>query len=337
MDLMNRYAVTIEYEEICESWDDVTGFFDVMSNRDWWFRGQADATWWPRTSFERFVEENNRTQAPEVAGEPQRVEDSLWNYFTPIFDAEYITTLKEPPHNTIERYGVIQHYGVPTRLLDWSCSPYVAAFFAYEEGQRGPDGGERSPAIWALNAKELNRLAWRTMHHIGIPTYSEQAAGWSIPTEIATALHTQQHPIVVPLLLPALDVRMQRQQAAFTFYCAHCYQAKLHEPTLEAYQRGMSGRAQQNPRLYYGFMEVLSAMCIESHQPPLRKLVLPTGRERWLALDDLDRVQKINRVQLFPGIDGLAEAAKRRTLLDCNYLHQCDMICTGRYDMYLTP
>ena len=66
-------------------------------------------------------------------------------------------------------------------------------------------------------------------------------------------------------------------------------------------------------------MEVLSAMCIESNQPLLRKPVLPTGRERWLALDDLDRVQTINRVKLFPGIDGLAETAKWRTLLDCNY------------------
>ena len=39
---------------------------------------------------------------------------------------------------------VMRHYGVPTRLLDWSLSPFVAAFFACEAN--GEDG-----EVWAFS------------------------------------------------------------------------------------------------------------------------------------------------------------------------------------------
>ncbi|HZS08165.1 MAG TPA: FRG domain-containing protein [Blastocatellia bacterium] len=40
---------------------------------------------------------------------------------------------------------VLRHYGVPTRLLDWSKSPYVAAYFAVQD--RDTDDGE----IWSFD------------------------------------------------------------------------------------------------------------------------------------------------------------------------------------------
>jgi hypothetical protein len=42
---------------------------------------------------------------------------------------------------------VLRHYDVPTRLLDWSLSPYVAAFFA-ADGSRHADG-----EIWAFDER----------------------------------------------------------------------------------------------------------------------------------------------------------------------------------------
>ncbi len=42
---------------------------------------------------------------------------------------------------------VLRHYGVPTRLLDWSASPWIAAYFAAQE----PD--DRGCEIWAFDRR----------------------------------------------------------------------------------------------------------------------------------------------------------------------------------------
>jgi len=51
---------------------------------------------------------------------------------------------------------LLRHYGGPMRLLDWSRSPWVAAYFACQPG-RGPDGSESDGAIWIFDLDELVR------------------------------------------------------------------------------------------------------------------------------------------------------------------------------------
>lgn len=54
---------------------------------------------------------------------------------------------------------LIQHYRLPTRLLDWTENPLVALYFAISSS-RGADES-RDGALWVLDPSMQNRLRLR--------------------------------------------------------------------------------------------------------------------------------------------------------------------------------
>ncbi len=63
--------------------------------------------------------------------------------------------LSEGLHGYWDWLFLMQHYGVPTRLMDWSEDALVALLFAIDVNAR-PAELEKDPAVWCLNPVKLN-------------------------------------------------------------------------------------------------------------------------------------------------------------------------------------
>lgn len=115
------------------------------------FRGVGDADWALRSSFDRYVESM-------PLGERSNEAERLLTVFAE--ECESDAAIERCPDEEVHRLAVAQHYGLPTRALDWTESPYVASYFAFADVDVRPGTGSGQVAIWAL---ALEHEAWREM------------------------------------------------------------------------------------------------------------------------------------------------------------------------------
>jgi hypothetical protein len=134
-----------------------------------WYRGQQLFDWPLSCSLERALmaqAENVGTFAVDLLSAPvadQRVDDwiagterALLHRFQDLAEEFEIPDLP-PSWDRLAWWELMQHHGAPTRLLDWTTSPFVALWFALEHHQEA-DG---DAAVWVLDVGnyEVNMAA----------------------------------------------------------------------------------------------------------------------------------------------------------------------------------
>lgn len=127
------------------SWDNFKSHISSISKFSYLFRGQQKP-WSLCTSFHR----RGRYRMSEFTSKDvKQLHQRLSAITSHFFD------LTVPDQNGAF-FNLLQHHGYPTPLLDWSHSPYVAAFFAFRDRPIGYDGGE-VVRIYVFNNQEWQK------------------------------------------------------------------------------------------------------------------------------------------------------------------------------------
>jgi hypothetical protein len=165
------------------------------------YRGAADAAWPLLTSLDQL---GGTSPAHSKAALEEHILRNFRRYSRP--------HLRTAPANDWELLVTAQHYGVPTRLLDWSYSPLVAAHFATRRPEPATDR-----AVWRLDWQQLHRafelpeLALLIEDLEGILGRKRPFTPWTL-----FAAGPRGRPFACMLEPPSLDGRIIAQSSTFT-------------------------------------------------------------------------------------------------------------------------
>lgn len=118
--IINRLSTYLKYME------ELKVNIEYQSLR--YFRGQADKAWSLQPSILRLLKDSNISR--NVANKIEN--DAICQFYSKVhlFMPHYKPNDK---NDFIDRLSLMQHNSCPTRLLDWTLSPYVALYFAVSQ------------------------------------------------------------------------------------------------------------------------------------------------------------------------------------------------------------
>jgi hypothetical protein len=172
--------------------------------------------------------------------------------------------------------SVAQHYGLPTRLLDWTYSPYVALHFATANIERFNLDG----TIWAVNYLKTHQLLPQRLRdkleEEGANVFTVEMLSESIASLNEFTLLGKDD-FALFFEPPSIDDRITNQFGFFS--------------VMPDSTRTLNSWLDQHPQLW-------------------RKITIPAAL-KWEIRDKLDQANITERV-LFPGLDGLSSWLKRQ-------------------------
>jgi hypothetical protein len=189
-----------EFIEAVHGWPGVDA-----ANDEFWFRGQSNETWPLETSLSRSSRNLNLTEDQLSDLESVALKAFRWAAHLHV-KPELLAKLRTIPC----WWALMQHHGAPTRLLDWSLSPYVAAYFAVLQDRDGAPG-----VVWAFCSSQLREAFKKGNNGKPIRAFEAKNARTWYRRRIKKTLKGQQ--IVIPLSFSlASSERIVAQQGKFT-------------------------------------------------------------------------------------------------------------------------
>jgi hypothetical protein len=170
--------------------------------------------------------------------------------------------------------SVAKHHGLPTRLLDWTYSPFVAMHFATYDFRHY----EADAAIWCVDYRKMNETLPKPLRQV-----LEQEDVNIFTTELLNRVATtveqfddlSRDDFVVFFEPPSLDERIVNQFALFSLPSS----------------------------------ATMDLQALLERRNAFRRIIIP-AELKWEVRDKLDQANITERV-LFPGLDGLSQWLKR--------------------------
>lgn len=301
-----KAAKRIQYEcKTISDWDELYNEYKTYyeSGRQWIFRGQRNSEWKLRTSLERtiikFCGDASSEQEKDLVYNnisTDRLGSKRWNVsdiekrLFREFQRKSHHYISNPPasKNRLEWLTLMQHYGAPTRLLDFTYSFFVALYFAIEDAQQ-------NCAMWAIDSDWL----------------------MNTNTAIAKAKHKQEY----GKLLRTFKENEQEKFFRMFFWEQRKKGRIANVEVLNAYKLNDRLVIHQGVFLCSGdvnktFSDNLDETVSKGAKPKenFHKLVIHvTASERRKILLHLHRMN-INRTSLFPSLQGFGESLTKTFL-----------------------
>lgn len=282
------------YKITIDSWNDTPLLLDKITNKfsDWAFRGQSDESWNLTTKFER--------EANKYRCDPywfKNREDIILKDFKRKAHF-YIQNLPDP-ENYVEWLSLIQHYGGPTRLLDFTYSYYVAAFFAMETSSA-------DSAIWAVSHYKLfNKLSKINDYNLFEKERTYEAIIDRTSHWANTVIARRENKDIIYVVEPFMQrERISAQQGLFLF--PGNIEKSFEHNLCSLFEFDFNDLSTKNA-IDIKLSEIDQ---IDFSDVSIIKIVIPYNLHS-KALNDLSKMN-VTATTLFPGLDGFARSLSFR-------------------------